>query len=53
MQTESNLGVMKDQCQYYNVAPLRVLGMLTLNMGVKSLINQHLDIHWYQMVELR
>ena len=42
----------KDHGGFYQEARLRVLGMATMRMVYKSLVNQHFDIHWYYMVDL-
>ena len=49
MQIESNLGMMNDQGQFYQVDSFRVLGMESLRMGVKILRTQNLDMHWNQI----
>ena len=43
----------KDQGWFYQVDPLRVLGLETLRIGVNSVTTQNFDIHWYQRVYLR
>ena len=53
MHIEANMGVMKVEGKFYQMTPLRVLGIATLRMGVKSLRTQNLEIHWYQRVDLR
>ena len=42
LQTEANLGVMKNQVQFYQVDNLGVLEMETLMIVLKSLRNQNL-----------
>ena len=44
--------VMKEYRQFYQVDPLRV-PLKTSRIGVKSLRNHNLDIHWGQRVDLR
>ena len=53
LRTEANLGVMKDQGQFYQVDLVRVRGMATLRIGVKSLRNQNFDTQWDQSVDTR
>ena len=36
----------------YHVATLRVLGMVTLKVGVNRFRNEHLEIHWYQRSDM-
>ena len=52
MHIEEKLGVIKDQGHFYQLYLLRVRVMANLSIGVKSLSNQYLGIHWYHRVDI-
>ena len=44
---------MKDHGKSYQMDLMRIQDMVTLGMIVNSWKNQHFDIHWEHMVDLR